>query len=126
MSGSSLLLLHDFNYPTRTGINQNRSIIDDRVTVFANTVFRWNLIVGYARLRKNCAYSHVPIISVRGTVLFDDITPEARTLIHAQNAVYATNDSSDCATNNSSNGPRSPLTFARTTINAFRYSLSES
>jgi hypothetical protein len=116
-------LLDDLDYAARAGVNQNRSIIDDRVAIFANTVFWWNFIVGDARFRKYCAHPHITFVAVRGPVFFDDIMPEARALIDAENSRHTADDPSDRAANNSSHRPGSPLALSCTAFDASGYAL---
>jgi hypothetical protein len=127
MSGfPGILLLDDFDYAVGARVHQDWTIVDNRIPIFADTIFRWNIVVGHASFWKNCAYPHVPFVPVGRTVLFDDIVPEARALIYAENTVYATDDPSDSATDNGSHRSCSSLTFARATIDAFGHSLSRS
>src|SRR5579859_4004304 len=86
------LLFDDFDYSPRARIDQNWSLVDDRVTIFTDTVFRRNLIISDARFGKDRAYAHIAFIPIGWTVLFDDVTPETGALIDAENAVYATDD----------------------------------
>jgi hypothetical protein len=57
-------------------------------------------------------------------MFFDDIMTEARTLIYAQNSIYAAHNASDCATNDGSDRPSIPPAFSRTTFDAAGYALS--
>ena len=117
-------LLDDFDDAACTGVNQNRSIVDDGVAIFANTILRRNLIVGDARFGKDRAHSYIAFIAVRGPVFFDDVMTEARTLIDAQNACHTADDPSDRAANNSSHRPGSPLALSCPTFDAAGYALS--
>jgi hypothetical protein len=117
-------LLDDLDYAVRTGVNQDRSIVDHRVAVFADTILLRNFIVGHAFLRKHCAHPDIAFVAVGRTVFFDDVMSEARTFIHAQNAVYTADDPSDRAANDGSHGPSSPLAFSRTTFDTAGYALS--
>jgi hypothetical protein len=65
------------------GVNQNRFIVDDRVTVFPDAILRRNVIVGHAFLRKHFADPDVTAVVVRRSVLFDHVTVETRPLISA-------------------------------------------
>src|ERR1700679_1009227 len=75
-------LLHPLDYASRARINQHRSIVDDRISIIANTVLRRNIIIGDARFRKHRACSYIAFVTVGGSVFFDDIMTEARTCIH--------------------------------------------
>jgi hypothetical protein len=99
----------------RARVDQNRAVIDDRIPIFANAVFWWNVIVGHACFWKNCAHPDVSLITIRGTVLFDDVMPKARTLIYAENAVYATHNTTNSAPDNSTYRPSSPSRAPRST-----------
>lgn len=57
-------LLDDFNDAARTRIDQNRSIVDDRIAIIASTVFRRNVVIGDACFRKYCAYCYVAFVAV--------------------------------------------------------------
>jgi hypothetical protein len=111
-------LLDHLNYAPSTGINQHRSIVDHRVAIFANTVFRWNLIVSDACFRKDRACSYITFVAVRGPMFFDDIVTEARTCIHAKNARHAADNPSDCAAYNSAHRACGPLAFPGTAVDA--------
>jgi hypothetical protein len=117
-------LLDDLNYAARSGVDQNGRVIDDRIAIFANTVLRWNLVVGDARFRKYCAYPYITFVAVRGPVLFDDVMTETRTLIDAENAIYTADDAADRAANNRSHRPGSPLALSCATFDASGYPLS--
>jgi hypothetical protein len=106
------------------GVDQNRTVVDDRIAIFANTVLRWHLIVGDARFRKYCAHPYITFVAVRGPVFFDDVMTKARTLIDAENACDTADDPSDRAANNSSHRPGSPLPLSCTTFDASGYALS--
>jgi hypothetical protein len=111
-------LLDHFDYASRAGINKHRSIVDDRIPIIANTVFRWNLIVSDACFRKDRACSYITFVAVRGPMFFDDIVTEARTCIHAKNARHTADDPSDCAAYDSAHRTCGPLAFAGTTADA--------
>jgi hypothetical protein len=116
-------LLDDLDYAARAGVNQNRSIVDNCVAIFANTILLRNLVVGDACFRKYCAHPYITFVAIRGPVFFDNITVEARTLIDAQNSRHTADDPSDRATNNSSHRPGSPLAFSCTTFDASGHTL---
>jgi hypothetical protein len=118
------ILLDDLDYAARAGVNQKRSVIDDRIAILANAVLGRNLIVGDACFREYRAHPYVTFVAVRGPVFFDDVMTEARTLIDAQNAVYTTNDAADRAANNRAHRPGSPLALSCTTFGTSGYALS--
>jgi hypothetical protein len=65
------------------GVNQNRSIIDDRVAIFANTVLLRNFVVGDACFRKYRADPYIAVIAVRRPMFFGNIMMETRALIYS-------------------------------------------
>jgi hypothetical protein len=119
-----LTLLDHLNDAARSGVDQNRPVIDDRITIFADAILGWNVIVGDACFRKHCAHPYIPFVAVRGPAFFDDVMTEARTLIGAENASHTTDDPSDRAANNSAHRPGSPLALSGTTFDASGYALS--
>ncbi len=106
------------------GINEYRSIVDDRVAIPASTVFLGHVVVGNARFGKLGTHPYIALIAVGRAVLFNHIAMKAGPLIHTQNACHTADDPSDGATNDSSHGPSSPFAFARTTFDASGYALS--
>ena len=58
------------------GIDQNRLVVHDCVSIFADTIFRRNIVVGHAFLRKHFANSDVAPVVIRRPVLFDHVTVE--------------------------------------------------
>ena len=59
-----ITLLDDFNDAVRTRIDENRSAVDHGVAIIANSVFRRNVIVGYAIARQVCAHSHIAVVRI--------------------------------------------------------------
>jgi hypothetical protein len=59
-------LLDHLDYASRARINQYRSIVYDCIAIIANTVFRWNIIVGDARFRKDRAETWLIDVSESG------------------------------------------------------------
>jgi hypothetical protein len=116
-------LLHDFDYAPRAGVHQNRPIVDDRIAIFANTVFLRNFIVGHARFGKLSADPYIALITVRRPALFDHITAEARPLIYTQNARDAADDRSDRAANDSAYRTCRALAFTGTSFSASWHTL---
>jgi hypothetical protein len=100
------------------GVNQHRSIVYDGVAIIANTIFRWNFIVGDARFRKHRAHSYIAFVAVRGSMFFDDIMTEARTCIDAKNARHTADDCSNCAAYDGANGTCGAFAFAGATVSA--------
>jgi hypothetical protein len=117
-------LLDDFDYAARTGVNQNRSIVDNCVAIFACTVLLRNLIIGDARFRKLSADPHIALITVRRAALFNHITAEARPLVYTQNARDAADDPADRAANDSAYRTCRALAFSFTTFDATGHALS--
>jgi hypothetical protein len=117
-------LLDDLYDAASMGINQNGSIVDDRVAIPASTVFLGHVVVGHARFGKLGTHPYLALIAVGRAVLFNHIPMKAGSLIYAQYSCYTADDPSDRAANDSSHRPGSPLAFARTTFDAFRYTLS--
>jgi hypothetical protein len=111
-------LLDHFDYASRARLNQHRSIVDDRIAIIANAVFGRNIVVSDACFRKDRAYSYIAIVAIRGPMFFDDIVTEARTCIHAENALYTANDPSNCAAYDSADRACGALAFAGTTVGA--------
>jgi hypothetical protein len=106
------------------GINEYRSIVDDRVAIPASTVFLGHVVVGHARFGKLGTYPYIALIAVGRAVLFNHIAMKAGPLIYAQYSCHAADDPSDRAANDSAHRPGSPLAFARTTFDASRHTLS--
>ena len=119
-----MTLLDDFDYAARTGVHQNRPIVDDRIAIFSNTIFLRNIIIGDAGFRELSADPYIALITVRRAMLFNYITAEARPLICAQNARDAANDPSDRAANDSAYRTCRALAFAGTPFNASGHTLS--
>jgi hypothetical protein len=122
-SNSIAELLYDLDYAPRTGVDQHWPIIDDRIAIFTNAIFLRDVIVGDTRLRKNSAYPYIAFITIRRPVLFDNIMTKARTLVDAQNTVYAADDTTDRAADDCPHRSSSPLTITCAAFNAARYTL---
>lgn len=56
--------LDDFNDAVRARVDKNRSAIDDSVAIIANSIFRRNLIIGYAIIGQICAHPHVTVVRI--------------------------------------------------------------
>jgi hypothetical protein len=117
-------LLDDLDDAARTGIDKNRSVVDDCITIFPNTILWRNVVIADATLGKHRAHPYVAFIAIGGPMFFDNIMTEARTFIYAQNSIYAAYNASDCASNDGSDRPSIPPAFPCTTFDAAGYTLS--
>jgi hypothetical protein len=117
------VLLDDFDDAAGTGVNQHRSIVNDRVAILAGTVFLRNVVVSHARFGKLSAYPYLASIGVRRAMLFNHITAETRPLIHSQYSGYTADDPSDGAANDSAHRASRAFAFAGASFSASRYTL---
>jgi hypothetical protein len=56
--------LNDFDDAVRARVDENRSTVDNCITIITNPVFRRNVVVGYAIARKICAYTYIAVIRI--------------------------------------------------------------
>jgi hypothetical protein len=113
-----LRLFDDFDDASGVGVNQNRLIVDDRVAVFPDAIFRRQVVVGHAFLRKHFADPDVSAVTVRRSVLFDHVTMETRPLISAQEAGYTTHHSTNGTTDYGAHWACGSVTLAGSPIHA--------
>jgi hypothetical protein len=92
---AAVISLDDFDDPARTRIDQNRTVVHNRVTVLARAIFLRHVVIGNAFLRKNRANPDILAIFMRRVMPFDDITVEAGTLIDAQNPGNSTDNTTN-------------------------------
>jgi hypothetical protein len=109
-------LLDHLDYASRARLNQHRSIVDDRIPIIANAVLGRNIVVSDACFRKDRAYPYIAFVAIRRPMFFDDIVTEARTCIHAENALHTADDPSNCAAYDSADWASGALAFAGTTV----------
>ena len=57
--------------------------------MIAYTILRWHIVIGNAFFRQNRANSYIFAILIRRASLFDDIRTEARTLVDAEDGLWA-------------------------------------
>jgi len=108
------------------GVNQNWFIVDNRIAVFPDPIFRRDVIVGDAFLRKHFADPDVTPVMIRRSVLFDHVTVETRPLISAQEAGDTTNHPSDCTADNGAYWTGSAVALAGSPFDAARHALCRS
>src|SRR6188768_1304691 len=92
---SVALLLDDLDDPSAARLDQNRAAVDDRVAVIANAIFLRYVVIGDAFFRQDGADPQIFAVLIRRAALFDDVTAEARTLVDAEDAVHAADDTTD-------------------------------
>jgi hypothetical protein len=117
-------LLDHLDDAPRARLNKHRAIIYDRIAIIANTVLRWNIVIGDTCLRKNRAYSHIAFVTIGGPMFFNDIVTETRACIYAKNALHAADDPSNCAAYDCTNRTCCAFAFSSTTVDAFGHALS--
>jgi hypothetical protein len=116
-------LLDDFHDAASMRINQHRSIVDDRIAIFASPVFLRYVVIGHARFRQLSANPDITLVTVRWPMLLNHIAPKSRPFIDTQYSRNSANDPSDRATDDGTNWACGPLAFASTAFSASGYAL---
>src|ERR1700742_756968 len=108
----------------RTRVDENRSAIDDRVAIIANTVFWRNVVVGYPIAGQVCADPYVTVVRVRWNMPLDDVAVKTRPLVDSEYAVHTADNAADGTTDNSTNRACCPFTFAGSAFDTAGHTLS--
>jgi hypothetical protein len=106
------VLLDDFDDPAGPRIDQNGTVVHDRVAIVPDAIFRRHIVIGDAFLGQNRADPDVFTILIGRAMLLDRVTAKARTLIDAENAVDATDHTAYDAAHNCSEGTGRSLAFS--------------
>jgi hypothetical protein len=120
---AAVVLLDDLDDPMGARIDQNRTVVHDRVTIIAGAVFRRHLIIGDAFLRQDRANSDVLAILIGGATLLGDVTVKTGTLIDAQNPGDSTDHAANDAADNGTDRAGGSLAISRASLNSTRDTL---
>jgi hypothetical protein len=107
-----VVLLDHFDNPVGARIDQNGTVVHDRVATIPDAIFLRHIIIGDAFLGQNRADSYVLSILIGRVMPLDDVTAKARTLVDAENAVDTTDHSANDATDNGSEGTGGSFAFS--------------
>ena len=107
------MLLDDLDDPPRPWLNQHCAAIHHCVSILANTVFRWNVVISNAIIGKDRSDPHILAILIGRTPLLDNIGTEAGPRVHSKDASHAANDAAYHASNNYSHRTSGPFTVGK-------------
>lgn len=113
-------LLDDLDNPVGTRVDQHRAVVHDGVTIIADAIFGWDVIIGDAFVGQHRADAHVIGITVGRDVPLDDIAVKAWPLIDAENPGNAAHHTSDDAADNGSDRTGGAFAISRTPFNSTR------
>src|SRR3954470_1535429 len=88
---SILRLVDDLNDSMCGRIDQNSTIIHNRVAVFRHAILSRHVIIGDAVLRQILAHAYLTLVGIRGNAALLDIGSETRTRVVGDSASYRTN-----------------------------------
>jgi len=118
MAEADAVLLDDFDNPVGARIDQNGTVVHDRIAIVADAIFRGHIVIGDAFLGQYRADPHLLVIPIRRTMLLDCVTAKARALIDAKDPVDATDHTANNAADDGSEGTGGSFAFSRTSLNA--------
>jgi hypothetical protein len=107
-----VVLLDDLDNAVGPRIDQNRTVVHDRVAIIPNAIFRRHIVIGDAFFGQNRADPDVLAILIGRAALLDDIAAKAGTLVHAQNPADATDHPANDAADDGADRTSSSFAFS--------------
>jgi hypothetical protein len=119
----AVFLLDDFDDPAGSRIDQNRSVVHDRIAIFASAVFPRDVVISNAFLGQDRADPDFPAIAIRRVTPLDDIAVEAGALIDSQNTGHSSDDTTYDTADDRTDGAGGSFAISRASLNSARYPL---
>src|SRR4051794_39675352 len=107
----------------RARLDQHGAAVHHRVAVVPHAVFRRHVVIGHAGFRQHGADPDLVAIGVGGAPLLDHVAAEARTLLDAEHAGDAANDTANRAAYNGAHRAGRALALPGTAFDASGHAL---